>query len=56
MISSFREFKRKILYKILEFEKNYEQMKKYGEVNANKIKIFEHKYFATALLKILCTN
>lgn len=39
--------------KILEFVNNYEQMKNIGKENLDKIKKYDHKYFANEFLKIL---
>lgn len=44
-----------IAYKILEFYNNYENMKSYGELNAQKIKVFDQKYFANEFLKVINT-
>ena len=39
--------------KILEFFDDYETMKNWGEANANKIKKYDHKYFADNFISIL---
>lgn len=39
--------------KILEFNMNYEQLKKDGKENASKIKKYDHNYFANEFLKII---